>query len=189
MTNLTDSQGRQVDFLLADFAAIKAEIDRRSTLQRFVLLGYLAIWALLVQQSPSFSFAGPWVVTVWVAAALSFQFYAREGLEISRLGGVISTGIAPIASRILSVPCTDLIPSQTKGDPDLDETRSKRREYNRTFAWAAFFAAPMVTTLWYMVEHRNELYQKWAFDPPTPWATVVVILSAGYAFALLRRHG
>ena len=188
MSDLTDSQQRQMDFLLADFAAIKAEINRRSTLQRVVLFGYVALWALVIQQAPSFSVPGLWIVTVWVAAVLGFQFYARERLEISRLGGVIKTRIAPVASSIIGVPAADIVPSETKGDSAQDRSRSQRRAYNRTFTWAVFFVAPMITTLWHVFEHSGEVHRLRAFDTSTPWAALVVILSAGYTLVLLRRH-
>ena len=188
MSDLTDSQQRQMDFLLADFAAIKAEINRRSTLQRVVLFGYVALWAFVIQQSRYFPVPGLWIVTIWVAAALGFQFYARERLEISRLGEVIRTRIALVASSILGVPAADLVPSQTKGNSALDRSRSQRRAYNRTFMWTVFFTVPILTTLWYAVEHSGMVHQLWAFDTPTPWAAMVVILSAGYTLILLRRH-
>lgn len=101
LTERISRQQKHLDYLIADFAAIKAEIARRSTLQRVVLAGYFAVLALVFQQAVSLTLLAPWIVALWAASAFGFQFYAREGLEIARLGAVIRMRIAPVAGEII----------------------------------------------------------------------------------------
>ena len=82
MSDLDEGQREQLKFLLADFGAIKAEIARRSTLQRVVLVGYLAVVALVFQQTVSASLSRLWVFAIWAIAALAYQFYVRSLAQI-----------------------------------------------------------------------------------------------------------
>ncbi len=85
MENLSDRQKKQLDYLLADFVAVKSEIARRSTLQWFILAGYFSVLILVFQQTTAQKLSGLWVTALWAVSALAYQFYAREHLEIMRL--------------------------------------------------------------------------------------------------------
>ena len=116
MAERLNRQQKHLDYLIADFAAVKAEVARRSTLQRVVLAGYLALLALVFQHSASTMLSSTWIVALWAAAALGFQFYAREGLEIDRLGTVIRTRIAPVAAEVIGTAPEHLLPSETNAE-------------------------------------------------------------------------
>lgn len=186
MTERISRQQKHLDYLIADFAAIKAEIARRSTLQRVVLAGYFAVLALVFQQATSLTLSAPWIVALWAASALGFQFYAREGLEIARLGTVIRTRIAPVAGEIIGTPPERLLPSET--NPEAAQTLRQRRAYDRSFNWAAFFAAPLLITLMHVAQCMRETQRLLDFGTPTPWVVLVVIVIAAHVVVLLWRH-
>ena len=178
---------KHLDYLLADFAAIKSEIARRSTLQRLVLAAYLAILAVVFQQAVSPALSAPWVIVLWSASAFGFQFYAREGLEIGRLATVIHTRIAPLAGEIIGVPPERLLPSEM--NPEVAETLPRRRTYDRSFNWTAFFVAPLLITVMHVSEQSTREAQRLCdFSTSTPWVVLVVIIIAGHAAVLLWRH-
>lgn len=188
MAERISRQQKHLDYLVADFAAIKAEIARRSNLQRVVLAGYLAILAVVFQRAISLELSASWIIAVWGASAFGFQFYAREGLEIARLATVIRTRIAPVAGEIIGAAPGRLLPSET--DPEVPATAQQRRSYDRSFNWAVFFAAPLLITLWHVADQFvRGTPRVWDFGTPTPWVVVlVVIVIAGHAAVLLRRH-
>ncbi len=187
MAEYISRQQKHLDYLVADFTAIKAEIARRSTLQRFALAGYLAVLAVVVQQIMLPTLSAAWIIVLWAASALGFQFYAREQLEIARLATVIRTRIAPLAGQIIGVPPEQLLPSET--NPEVAATLPRRRAYDRSFNWAAFFAAPLLITLMYVTEEvAQETRRLCDFSTPTPWVALVVIIIAGHVAVLLWRH-
>lgn len=186
MSEPISRQQKHLDYLLADFAAVKAEIARRSTLQRFVLGGYLAVLALVFQQAASLALTAPWLVALWAASAFGFQFYAREGLEIARLGTVIRTRIAPVANAIIGAAPERLLPSET--NPEVPATYQQRRTYDRTFNWAAFLVAPLLITLMHVAQGARETQRLCDLATPTPWLALVVVAIAGHVVALLWRH-
>ena len=187
MAERISRQQKHLDYLVADFTAIKAEIARRSTLQRLVLAGYLAVLAVVVQQAMFPPLSAAWIIALWAAAAFGFQFYAREHLEIARLSTVIRTRIAPVAGQIIGVPPEHLLPSET--NPEVAATLPHRRAYDRSFNWAAFFAAPLLVTLTYVAEEvTREQRRLFDFSTPTPWVALVVVIIAGHVTVLLWRH-
>lgn len=179
-----DEEG-QLKCLLADFNSIKTEIVRRSTLQRFVLVAQLAVLALVFQQAATSALTSLWVVGLWVSSALAFQFYAREGLEIARLGAIISKKIAPIASELTGAAPQYLFPSQT--DPEATDTLERRSAYNREFMWAVFFVIPMLLTVLFTAARLDRVGHLVQPSTLTPWAAVAVGGLIIRVFVLLRR--
>ena len=157
MEELTGRQSRHLDYLLADYSAIKAEIARRSNLQRVVLGAFVAVLAVVFQQAATVGVSSLWVASLWASSALALQFYAREGLEIARLAALIRGRIAPVAAEILDLPVENLLPSET--NPEIPDTRDMRVAYNSQFNWALFFAAPMLITLLY-IGHRFDRWEQ-----------------------------
>jgi len=192
LTERISRQQKHLDYLIADFAAIKAEIARRSTLQRVVLAGYFAVLALVFQQGASLTLSASWILALWAASALGFQFYAREGPEIDRLGDVIRTRIAPVAGEIIGAPPERLLPSETNREaqetPPQRRAYERRRAYDRSFNWAAFFAAPLLITLMHVAQCMREIQRLWDFGTPTPWVVLVVIVIGAHVVVLLWRH-
>jgi len=186
VSDLDEAQREQLKFLLADFGAIKAEIARRSTLQRVVLVGYLAVVALVFQQTVFASLSRLWVFAIWAIAALAYQFYVREGLEVSRLGTIIEERIAKTASDITGVPPAKLLPSET--DSELPNTLKLRRAYDWQFNWAVFFLVPLGVTVVFAVTQPQHL------RPILDWFsraffTGLFTLAAAFRSAhLLKRH-
>ena len=84
-----DAGEEYINCLLSDFTSIKGEIARRSTLQRFVLVGFATVLILIFQQSTSYTLTSDWIMGLWVSSALFLQFYMREHIEIRRLGTII----------------------------------------------------------------------------------------------------
>lgn len=186
MNELGDTQQKHLDYLLADFAAIKAEIGRRSTLQRAVLVAYVAVLAVEFQRAASSTLSTLWIVALWAASALAFQFYAREALEIARLGTVIRERIALVASEIIGAPADRLLPSETNAE--IPATLSRRRFYDSSFNWVVFFAAPALVTLIYAGPYANEIRRLWDCSTVTPWAALLGTVGAVRVFVLLTRH-
>ena len=94
---------RQLDFLLADFNALKAEIARRSGLQRVALALYLALVAAVVASLPEGKSLSLSAAVLWIAGSVALLFWCRERLEIARLGRLIRDRIGERASAIVFV--------------------------------------------------------------------------------------
>jgi hypothetical protein len=145
----------QLKFLLADFAAIKAEIARRSSLQRVVLVVYAAALAFVFREFVSSSGSHLWLLATWASATLSFQFYAREGLEIMRLSSIIRDRIAQKAAELTGGRKEDLLPSET--NLDMPRTRARRIAYDCSFNWALFFGVPTALSAVFVVKNPQAL--------------------------------
>lgn len=147
-----DAGEEYINCLLADFTSIKGEIARRSTLQRFVLVGFATVLILIFQQSTSYPLTSDWIMGLWVSSALFLQFYMREHIEIRRLGTIIKREIARDAGPILSRSPKSLFHSETLlVDQEEQDCRTRwydakfRRQtqpYDAQFNWAVFFLLP-----------------------------------------------
>lgn len=100
---MADERKKYIDCLLADFASIKAEIQRRATLQRFVLVGFSAILAFTFKEAASDTLSAYWITGLWISGFLALLFYFREHLEICRLGRIIEKQTAIETARALGV--------------------------------------------------------------------------------------
>lgn len=166
--------GRQLDFLLADFGALKTEISRRAGLQRVALALYIALVAavsgsLLAGKNLPAAIAG-----LWLGGLLALLFWCREHLEIGRLGRLIRDGIAERAGTILEVPKADLVPSEVA--PTVDEAIDRTTQrYHIAFMWLTLFVAPLLLTLhalWQRLDHLSRLF---ACNTPTPYLALVAL--------------
>jgi len=188
MDNLNEREKKQLEYLLADFTAVKSEIARRSTLQWFILGGYFSALAFAFQRVITPNSAGLWLTATWVVAALAYQFYAREYLEIMRLSrDVIRVQIAMRAGHLLNLEREDLLPSETS-EEDAEATR--RYRYARSFNWVAFFLIPLLLTLLLLLcyWHGAEIQRLLDFRRLLPWEAVVSITGALRILVLLVRH-
>jgi len=155
VTNAEGSpQQEQLKFLLADFAETKSEIARRSSLQRLVLAVYVAALAFVFRELVTSGDSSFWLLAVWASAALAFQFYAREGLEILRLSRIIRDRTACRAAALIGCRKEDLLPSET--DPEMPQTLSRRISYDRSFNWALFLGAPATLSAIFVLKHAQE---------------------------------
>lgn len=155
MSKLTDHQHQHLQFVRADIESIKAEIARRSNLQRIVLATYIAAIAFVAKVATSQELTAPLLVGLWVSGTLALQFYTREGIEIRRLGLIIRERIAPIVSEILRVTAQDVFPSETnKKFSKLDKITSA---YDRQFKWILFLVLPLAITVFYLSHDWSRL--------------------------------
>ena len=142
---MEDERKKYIDCLLADFASIKEEIRRRSTLQRFVLVGFITILALTFRETASNNLSAYWITGLWISSFLALLFYFREGLEIGRLGAVIRNHIAQPAAREFRVGEKDVFPSETnQGMESIDPITAL---YDVLFNWIVFLILPGVATI------------------------------------------
>ena len=148
MNKLTDRQQQYLKFLCADIESTKAEIVRRSNLQRVVLAAYITVIVFEEKSLVSYQLTAPLVVSLWVSGMLALQFYTREHIEISRLGSILRERIAPIASNILRVQRGYLLPSVTNNKfPEIDKITSC---YDLQFKWILFLLLPLAVTVFYL---------------------------------------
>ncbi len=183
---MTEDQRRgQLSCLIADFAAVKSEISRRSDLQRVVVAAYLGLVALSAREGLSGQANSGWIPALWAGCFIALQYYVREGLEIGRLSSIIKSKIAPSASTLLDAGGVPLFPSET--DPEATDTKSLRRRYDRQFFWIAFFVAPILITAWFAMskwERKDELL---AFGTRYPWLACLTVVAGGCTLRLLFR--
>jgi hypothetical protein len=183
---MTGRQEKQLDYLLADFNAIKAEIMRRSNLQRVVLAAYVTVVAFAVRYFTENKMSVMFLVGLWLSSALAFQFYIREGLEINRLGSIIKDRIAPIAGTILEVNSDALFPSETNARfPSIDKITSN---YDNQFNWILFFIIPFAVTLLYLSQDWSRLAKLICFKTRSPYIGLVVFLSSARILYLLKKY-
>jgi surface polysaccharide O-acyltransferase-like enzyme len=190
-SNLTNAERKQFDFLLADFNSLKAEIARRSTLQRIVLFGYVGVWSMIAREAPNAEASAllvplHWLVTIWVTGILALLFYVHEAEAITYLGHRIVT-IAQIAGKILEVAPQDLIPSEVKCSPPLEYSK-RRHRYNRVFMWAVFFVVPTLITAKYVFYHNTKFQDFQALDTDLLLSAIIIALCGVFILMLLRRH-
>lgn len=183
---MTEAQHRgHLDCLLADFAAVKSEISRRSDLQRVVVAAYLGLVALSAREGLSGEPNSGWIPALWASCFVALQYYVREGLEIGRLSSIINRKIAPSASALLGAGDAHLFPSET--DPEATDTKHLRRRYDRQFFWIAFFAAPLAITAWFVMSKWERKDKLVAFGTLYPWLACLSLVAASCTFVLLRQ--
>ena len=181
------ARAKQLDYLLEDYRAIKSEIARRSNLQRFVLLLYLAVVSIVFQRAASGSLNSLWVMGLWIAAWLSLLFNIREDLAMRRLGRIISDSIVPTAGTILNADGHNLLPSEMV--PDDPKTERLTHRYDTVFKWAIFFVIPTMISFYLL---RIRTMQLARLLDPSYLAFWAAILSLGLAICivvLLRKRG
>ena len=133
---MEDERKKYLDCLLADFSSIKEEIRRRSTLQRFVLVGFLTVLALTFKEMASNTLTSSWITGLWLSSFLALLFYFREDLEIGRLGFVIQFRIAILAAQELRVEWGDIFHSETnQAAPHIDPITAL---YDTLFNWELY---------------------------------------------------
>lgn len=186
MSKLTDHQQQYLEYLRADIALTKAEIARRSNLQRVVIATYIAVIAVVGKGAASGELAAPLLVGLWVSGALAIQFYTREALEIDRLGSIIQERIAPIASKILLVQPKDLFPSETNNEfPEKDRISSL---FDRQFQWILFLVLPVVITVFYLSQDWSRLTKLLDFCAKGPYMAIMSLVSGLWTVHLLKKY-
>ena len=186
MSTLPDHQKQYLEYLRADIESIKAEIARRSNLQRIVFATYIAVIAVVGQGVASRELAAPLLVGLWVSGALAIQFYAREGIEIDRLGSIIQERIVPIVSNILRVQPRDLFPSETNNKfPEKDRITSR---YDRQFKWVLFLVLPIVITVFYLSQDWSRLTRLLNFCARGPYMAIISFISGLWTVCLLKKY-
>jgi len=151
--NKESSQKIQANFLLSDFTAIKAEISRRSDQQKTAYLLYLASisWIFLKVISGDLHFSYP--LAAWFVVIITRMFIIREGLEIGRLGRIISLQICRELKKITDIDGRCLIPSENMDIKD--ETLVKRIILDRAFNFIVFFIIPIFISLYVFCTKYN----------------------------------
>jgi len=185
MDTLTELQKKYLEYLLADFGAIKSEIARRSNLQRIIIAAYISVMAIVGKEAASYTLTAPLLVGLWISGTLAFQFYTREGLEIGRLGLIIRKRIAPLVSEILKVETQDLLHSETNAAfPDIDKITTR---YDRQFKWILFFILPLVFTVFYLSHHGFCLPNLFNIYTRGPYMGIGTLVSCLWTLRLLKR--
>lgn len=174
--DLPPAANRQLDFLLADFNALKAEIGRRSGLQRVALALYLAVVAAVVASLPEGKSLSLSAAGLWIAGSIALLFWCRERREITRLGGLIRDHISERASVILTVPLEHIVPSEASAANYVEMDRTTHR-YHVVFMWLVFFVIPLLLTLHILWQRSTELSRLWAWSTLTPYLAFVTLLS------------
>lgn len=177
---LTENKQKKLDFLLADLKANKAEIARRSNLQRFIIGLYIGFIVVVGKEVASKQLTAPLtaplIIGLWTSAALSLLFYKREGLEIKRLGLIIRNRIKKYTNKILENENNeiDLIPSETKsGHFEEQDIRNTTRILDQIFNWSIFFILPLITTIFYI--DPNQLKSLLIFSNITAIQVILMI--------------
>ena len=145
---MTPEQEKQSDFLLADFNAIKAEIARRSNLQKVVLTLIVSFYAWFVPTAMTNSISLINILIIWLVVILAYTFYFREGYEISRLALIIRERIAKYMSEMLKIESDKIIPSEVHDRQY--PTDGITRRYDRIFNSTVFLIIPIVCTIIYI---------------------------------------
>jgi hypothetical protein len=186
MSKLTDNQQKHLEYLLADIGSVKAEIARRSNLQRVVLATYIAVIAVVGKEAASHALSAPLLVGLWVSGALALQFYTREGLEIRRLGAIVRERIVPIARKILKVQKQDVFPSETNSKfPEEDRITSR---YNRQFKWTLFLVLPLAITVFYLSQDWSRIPKIVDLCSRGPYIATSALLAGLWTLWLLKTH-
>lgn len=186
MQDLNLKQQKHLDFLIADFSATKAEIARRSNLQRIVLAAYIVLLGVVFKQSTSSNLSLFWICGLWIGGVLAQSFHQRERLEISRLGRVIRERIAGAASNILEISPKDLLHSQTNGS--FPELLKQTRPFDRLFHWSLFCFIPLLMTIFLFFERISNLHDLIDFSISTPYVALLTLLSGLITFYLLVKY-
>jgi len=131
---------KYIDCLIADFNSIKAEISRRSNLQRIAIVGFLGIVLSIISSSFFKTHSNLCLIFIWQIDLLVLLFIIREKYEISRLGKIIKEKIAKTASKTLQLKEDEIFHSQTSQN---GETENTRHYFQIAFNWLLFFIIPI----------------------------------------------
>ena len=145
---MDDKETKLLDFLLADFDALKSEIARRSNLQKAVVAAVLAFYAWSFQRMLNNHIELTVILISWLVSFLAFTFYIREGSEIGRLGWTIKNKIADPASKILGVRPEEVIPSEAHSTEPCVGTWKK--VVTIIFSVVLYVVAPLYLTIAYL---------------------------------------
>ncbi|MBM4302024.1 MAG: hypothetical protein FJ121_10990 [Deltaproteobacteria bacterium] len=148
---LKDREIKYLDFLLADFNALKSEIARRSNLQRVVLALYGGAFASIFYKIRNEESSSISIDILWIVAFLTLLFYFREHLEIKRLSTLIKDRIALPASELLNVEQHSILTSET--NPSVEGIDKITRPYNNIFLWIGFFFLPILISIKFINMH------------------------------------
>jgi hypothetical protein len=184
---LEPAANRQLDFLLADFGALKAEIARRSGLQRVALALYLALIAAIAASLPEGKNLPLSTAGLWMGGFVALLFWCREHLEITRLGRLICERIGERVSTILNVPKEDIVPSETAATIDKTMDRTTRC-HHLVFMWLVFFAIPLLLTVHVLWQRSPVVSQFCAWNTPTPYLALVTLLAVASNVSLLLKR-
>jgi uncharacterized membrane protein YciS (DUF1049 family) len=186
LPELTPTQQKHLDFLIADFSVTKAEIARRSNLQRIALAAYIALVGLVFKQAATSDLSLLWICGLWIGGVLAQSFHQRERFEINRLGRVIKERIAKVSCDILEIGLKDLLHSQT--DADFAEISKQTYPLDRLFHWALFCIIPTLITIFLFFERISKLHYLIDFSVSTPWVAFLTLLSASIVLYLLIKY-
>lgn len=151
---MEDHEAKQLDYLLADYQAVKNEIARRSNLQRAILAALMAFYLWMLNNFSSASNQLALIVAMWGVIAIAFIFYQKEHFEIQRLGDLINIKIAGVASGILGVEPKHLLPSEA--DPSNPIFDIKTRKYDAALRFSVFLLIPFLATVLYILIEYNK---------------------------------
>lgn len=183
---MEEERKKYIDCLLADFSSIKEEIRRRSTLQRFVLVGFLTVLALTFKEIASNTLTSYWVTGLWLGSFLALLFYFREHLEIGRLGRVIRCHISLKTARELRVERTDVFHSEhPESYVFVNNPLPDTAPYDRLFNWIVFLGLPALVTIkfvWPVLCHLDDKLSEHLLE------ALLSFLTASGCLYLLSRH-
>ncbi len=186
MTDLTNKEQKQLDYLLADYSAVKSEIAHRSNLQRIVLAAYVALVALVGKEASGTALTSLHIVGLWLGSSVALSYYVRQGLEICRLAKIASERIAPTAGNIINVDLEQLLPSQTNPKyPEIDKVTAR---YNYQFKWLLFFVIPLGITLFYLGQDWAKLVKIVEIGTRAPYVAIIAVVCVIWTFCLLKKH-
>ena len=145
---MDDKENKLIEFLLADFDALKSEIARRSNLQKAVVAAVLAFYAWSFQATLNDRTELVVVVIAWLVSLLALAFYMREASEINRLGWTIKGKIAVPVSQLLNVSPEEVIPSEAYSTER--NAGSWRKVVSVVFGLCIYLLAPLYLTFAYL---------------------------------------
>lgn len=148
---MEEKEKKYLEFLLADFSAVKAEIARRSNLQKAVIVAMFAFYAWVFQRLLESGLEIRIVVVSWVVAFLGYTYSLRESAEINRLAWLIKNNISAPAGKLLGREPEEVIPSEGHAREPIDFSR--RKLISNIFKVVIYLLAPIYITL--VFAHAN----------------------------------
>ena len=142
--NKEEKEKKLLEFLLADFNAMKSEIARRSNLQKAAVAALLALYAWVFNALNDGN-SVELIVISWGAAILVGTHVYRERMEIRRLGGIIKNNVARKAGKIIGTDGNSITPSEAPASDPNDA--SLRKSISLLFAVVVYFIVPLLLTL------------------------------------------
>jgi len=148
------SQKVQVDFLLADFNAIKSEISRRSDQQKTAYLLYLAAISWIFTKVISGSTDLVYIIVIWLVVVITKIFIVREAMEIGKLGEIIREEICVALKNLTKLDGKSFIPSENRV-LKTDTTWTKRHNLNKYFDYLIFIGIPLLISVYILYSYAN----------------------------------